>query len=289
MIKNIEAKSILSKLNRNDSMFGISYNMNLYRGCQHGCIYCDTRSDCYGIGDISQISVKTNAIELLHKELRSKRKKGTIGTGSMNDPYMPIEAELGITRKALTEIADVKFPVHVITKGDIVTRDYDLLQEIGKTYAAVSVTITTFDDKLAKKIEPNAPNTSDRFKVLKFLAEKGIYTGITLMPLLPYVNDTEKNLISIIRKAYDMGVSYIIPMFGLTLRKGNREYLYRVFEKEFPELRNTYELAFKEQYVCNSANYRQLERCFYTEAAKYNIAYRMRFYQPEPDPQLSLF
>lgn len=289
MVKNIEAKSILSKLNKNDWMFGISYNMNLYRGCQHGCIYCDTRSECYGVGDISQISVKTNAIELLRKELRSKKQKGTIGTGSMNDPYMPIEAELGMTRKALSEIAQAKFPVHVITKGDIITRDYDLLQEISKTYAAVSITITSFDDTLSEKIEPNAPNTSARFQALKFLAEKGIYTGITLMPLLPYINDTEKNMVSIIRKANDMGASYIIPMFGLTLRKGNRDYLYSAFDKGFQGLRDKYEQTFKEQYICNSPNYKHLEKSFYKEATKYGIPSRMRFYQPEPDQQLSLF
>lgn len=186
--KFIEAKTILSKLKQTDSWFGITYNMNLYRGCQHGCIYSDTRSECYGIGNISTISIKRNALELLSHELSSKRKnKGTIGTGSMNDPYMPIENRLRLTRQALQLIEKEKFPIHIITKSNLVTRDIDLLQEISKTYAAVSFTITTTDDWLAGKIEPNAPTSSSRFEALKQIADKGIYTGITLIPILPFI------------------------------------------------------------------------------------------------------
>lgn len=123
MTNYIEAKTILSKLKQQDTMFGISYNMNLYRGCQHGCVYCDTRSECYQVGDISNIRIKQNAIDLLHKEIKSKRTKGTIGTGSMNDPYMPIEKEIRLTKKALEVIATNKFPVHIITKSNLVVRD----------------------------------------------------------------------------------------------------------------------------------------------------------------------
>ncbi|HBN05534.1 MAG TPA: radical SAM protein, partial [Bacteroidales bacterium] len=171
-IKYIQAKSILSKLSHTDLWFGISYNMNLYRGCQHGCIYCDTRSECYGINDISQIRIKENAIELLQKELSSKRmQKATIGTGSMNDPYMPIEKEIRLTRKALELINKYKYPVHIITKSNLVERDVDLLEEISKTYSAVSFTITTFDDKLSNIIEPFAPSTSLRFKAIETLAK----------------------------------------------------------------------------------------------------------------------
>ena len=194
-VQYIEAKSILSKLRQKDTYFGITYNMNLYRGCQHGCIYCDTRSECYGVGDISRISVKKNALELLAKELASKRKnKATVGTGSMNDPYMPLEKELGITRRALEEIARARFPVHIITKSDLVMRDLDILKEISKTYAAVSLTITTGSDELSRKIEPGAPVSSDRFKALEYLAKNGIYAGVTLMTHLPFINDTQENI-----------------------------------------------------------------------------------------------
>src|SRR5699024_11107876 len=147
-VKSIETKSILSRLKSKDNYWGIAYNMNLYRGCQHGCIYCDTRSCCYGIGDISHISVKKNALELLDHELGTKRGKATIGTGSMNDPYMPLEKQMKLTGGALELIAKHRFPVHVITKSSLVTRDADLLQDIGRTYAAVSFTITTADDEM---------------------------------------------------------------------------------------------------------------------------------------------
>ena len=154
-MRYIETKTILSKLRTADRWFGIAYNMNLYRGCQHGCIYCDTRSDCYGIGDIAQIAVKRNALELLPAELRARRKKrATIGTGSMNDPYMPVERELRLTRRALGMIADDDFLVHVITKSSLAERDADILQEISATYAAVSFTVTCADDALSVRTEP---------------------------------------------------------------------------------------------------------------------------------------
>ena len=237
MINYIEAKSILSKLRSKDPFFGITYNMNLYRGCQHGCIYCDTRSECYQIHDISVISVKKNALELLPGELNSKRKnKATVGTGSMNDPYMPIEKELEMIRKALQLIATYKFPVHIITKSDLVERDMDILQDISKTYAAVSFTITTASDTLSRQLEPFAPVTSKRFKAMEQLAAKGIYTGITLMPVLPFINDTTDNIESIIKGAKDSGASYIIPMFGVTLRKGSRDYFYKALDTTFPDI-----------------------------------------------------
>lgn len=289
MIQEIEAKTILSKLRGKDNMFGLTYNMNLYRGCQHGCIYCDTRSECYGVGDISRISVKTNAIELLTKELKSKRTKGTIGTGSMNDPYMPVETELQMTRKALTIIAETKYPVHVITKSNTLMRDYDLLQEISKTYAAVSITITTANDMLSKKLELNAPPSSDRFKAIEFLAGKGIYTGITLMPLLPFINDDTMNIIEIVRQAKQAEAAYIIPMFGVTMRKGSRDYLYNAFDNQFPDMKSRYEKAFGDQYICNSPNYKLLENTFFNEIRKLGIPAFMKFYSPKENKQLTLF
>lgn len=289
-VKFIEAKSILSKYKEKDSWFGISYSMNLYRGCQHGCIYCDTRSECYGINDISSISVKQNSIELLKKELSSKRKiKGTIGTGSMNDPYMPIEKELEITRKALGVIADKKFPVHIITKSNLVERDIDILQDISKLYCAVSFTITTYDDILAKRIEPNAPKSSLRFEAIKHLAEKGIYTGITLMPILPFINDNEENIKSIIHKAKDSGASYIFPAFGVTLRKGSRDYFYKALDKDFKNIKEKYQTKFNEDYICPSPQSKKLEDIFNEETYKLGISNKIEFFNPKEDSQLSLF
>ncbi|MCL2290117.1 MAG: radical SAM protein [Bacteroidetes bacterium] len=290
MIQYIEAKSILSKLKTEDPYFGITYSMNLYRGCQHGCIYCDTRSECYGINDISNISVKKNALDLLVKELRSKKKnRATIGTGSMNDPYMPIEKELQITRKALKIIANNKFPIHIITKSSLPERDTDILQDISKIYAAVSFTITTANDTLSQKIEPHAPPTSERFKAMKSLAEKGIYTGVTLMPVLPFINDTTKNLTAIMQHAKESGASYILPMFGVTLRKGSREYFYNALDNDFTELKEKYQSHFGEQYECFSPNYKILKETFQELCIKLEINSRMKFYQPKTVQQLSIF
>jgi len=290
MIQYIEAKSILSKLRQEDKWFGITWNMNLYRGCQHACIYCDTRSDCYGVGDISTISVKKNALDLLAKELVSKRKnRATIGTGSMNDPYMPVEKELLMTRKALQIIAREKFPVHVITKSHLVERDADLLQDISKIYAAVSFTITTSDDSLSQKIEPNAPPSSERFKAMKLLAEKGIYTGVTMMPILPFINDTIENINAIVRQAKESGASYILPMFGMTLRKGSREYFYKVLDNDFEGIREKYQSNFGDLYECFSPNYKKLKNTFKEQCDKFGIEKRMHFYSPKVYQQQTIF
>jgi DNA repair photolyase len=213
MIRKIQAKTVLSKVKGNDNWFGLTYNMNLYRGCQHACIYCDSRSTCYQLGDLSDIRYKENAIEILTKELRSKKVRGTIGFGSMNDPYMPVERKMGLTRNALKVVSYYKFPVHIITKSNLVIRDIDLLKEISKIYAAISFTITTADDELAKKIEPAAPSPSERFEAIRELNKKGIYAGITLMPVLPYINDTEQHIQLLMDKAIESGAKYIIPFF----------------------------------------------------------------------------
>ncbi len=286
----IQAKSILSKLKQQDSWFGITYNMNLYRGCQHGCIYCDTRSECYKVGDISQISVKQNALELLAKELASKRKnKATIGTGSLNDPYMPIEKELQLTRKALQIIASHKFPVHIITKSNLVERDTDILQKLSKIYTAVSFTITCAADSLAQKVEPNASLTSERYKAMKILADKGIYTGITLMPVLPFINDTTENIEILMRQAKDSGASYILPMFGVTLRKGSRDYFYKALDHAFPAIKTKYQSVYGERYECFSDNHRKLSDLFYNLCTTLGIDTKMKFYKPPTYEQPLLF
>ena len=315
-MRYIETKTILSKLRTADRWFGIAYNMNLYRGCQHGCIYCDTRSDCYGIGDIAQIAVKRNALELLPAELRARRKKrATIGTGSMNDPYMPVERELRLTRRALGMIADERFPVHVITKSSLAERDADILQEISATYAAVSFTVTCADDALSVRTEPGAPASSERFRAMAALAAKGIYTGVTMMPLLPLINDTRENVEAIVRRAKDAGASYILPMFGVTLRSGSREHFHAALEpgepalqggmemlrsgsrehfhaaleRGFPGLKARYEACFGNRYECFGPNCRALDDTFRNLCAKLGLETRMRFYAPTLPEQGSLF
>ena len=196
----ILSKSILSS-QKEDPWFGTKYSMNIYRGCQHACIYCDSRSACYKLGELSHIRVKENALQLLHKELHAKRVKGTIGTGSMNDPYMPAEREERIIREALKIIAHHKFPVHIITKSDLVLRDMDIIKEISRIYAAVSITITTANDALAKIIEPVSPPSSYRFNAISVLSANEIYTGITLMPRLPFINDSVKEIKLLLEQA----------------------------------------------------------------------------------------
>ena len=263
---------------------------SLQRLPAYSCHPNDKRSDCYGIGDIAQIAVKRNALELLPAELRARRKKrATIGTGSMNDPYMPVERELRLTRRALGMIADERFPVHVITKSSLAERDADILQEISATYAAVSFTVTCADDALSVRTEPGAPASSERFRAMAALAAKGIYTGVTMMPLLPLINDTRENVEAIVRRAKDAGASYILPMFGVTLRSGSREHFHATLDREFPGLKARYEACFGNRYECFSPSYRKLNDTFRNLCAKLGLETRMRFYAPTLPEQGSLF
>ena len=289
MIKNIQAKSILSPLrSKGFDPFGISYNMNIYRGCQHQCIYCDSRSNCYKIENFADILIKENAVELLKQELPAKRKKLTIGTGSMNDPYMPIEEDRGLTRQALELIYRYQFPIHIITKSNMVVRDLDILRDISKVYAAVSFTITTNDNELAKKIEPGAPLPSQRFEAMKILAAAGIYTGIIISPVLPWITDSESNITELLQHAHQVGAKYALMWPGLTQRHGQREWFYDQLDKQFPELKEKYIDHFGNTYECDSPNAEALNKTYYQICSKLRLATQMKFYKPV-DPQISLF
>ncbi len=282
MIKDIQAKTLLARVKGPDEWFGLYYNFNLYRGCGHHCIYCDSRSECYQIEDFDgEILVKANAVELLRKELGSKRVVGTIGTGSMNDPYMPLEVVKQLTRRALEVIAESGFPIHIITKSDLVLRDLDLLKQVAQTYAAVSFTVTTADDDLAKVLEPGAPVSSRRFSAMRKLSENGILTGLTLMPVLPFIEDTEANIRRIIELAHEHGAGYIIPAFSVTLRDRQRAYFYSKLDKHFPGLRIRYERAFGERYSAHSPNSARLEKLFRELCAQYGIAAKMPVFLPQ--------
>lgn len=288
MATEILAKTLLSSARQPDKWFGIKHTMNLYRGCQHQCIYCDSRSECYQIADFAEIQVKVNALERLSDEIRRKRVKGTIGTGSMNDPYMPIEAERRLTRGALQIIAAAKFPVHIITKSDLVLRDADILQEIQRVYAAVSFTITSADDALSKKLEPGAPVSSRRFAALKTLNENGITAGVTMMPILPFLEDSDENIRALLRMAGEAGARYVLPAFGLTLRDRQRAYFYEKLDRFFPGLSEQYRRRYGEKYWAESPRARRLGEIFNEECARLGLASKMPFYQPESE-QLKLF
>ncbi|HJJ31527.1 MAG TPA: radical SAM protein [Methanocorpusculum sp.] len=242
----IQAKSLLSPKN----------GMNVYRGCTHGCIYCDSRSSVYQMNHaFEDVAVKENAPELLEAALSRKRKRCMIGFGSMSDPYIPLERELKMTRKCLGIISQYRFGVSLITKSDLILRDIDLITEINeKAKAVVSITLTTADDVLCKKIEPHVCTASRRAEVLCALHDAGIATVVWLCPFLPFINDTEENMMSLLKICRDTHVHGVLCFgTGLTLREGNREYLYEQFEKDFPGMKERYQETFGDSYECASA------------------------------------
>lgn len=279
MVKEVQAKSLLVTCKKPSMWFGVKYNFNIYRGCEFQCIYCDSRSECYGIEDFSDLIVKANAIELLRKELSSKRKKGTVGTGSMGDPYTISEKKYCLTRKALEVIAEFRYPVHITTKSNLVLRDIEVLEEINKVYASVSITLTTTYDDLARKIEPFAPSPTDRLKALGVLSTLGICTSITMMPVLPYIEDNEGNIVDIVRLANDYGVKHIVPCLGMTLRDRQRAYYYKKLDEFFPGLRQKYEKRFGTNYNCSVNNSKKLRDVFYEACNKYGISTKMPSYE----------
>lgn len=290
MYKPIQAKVLLSHNKQPDTYFGLRYNMNLYRGCEHRCIYCDSRSECYQIEDFDgEVLVKVNAIELLRKELASKRVKGVIGLGSMNDPYMPLEAEINLAGRALEVIAEFGFPVHIITKSDLVLKDLETLRRIAQVYASVSFTITTADDDLAAKVEPLAPRPSARLAAMRVLADNGIQAGVTMMPILPFIEDTEENIAGVVEQAAAAGASYILPSMGMTLRDRQRAYYYRQLDRLFPGLREKYQRVYGDRYSCHAPYSKKLYAIFGTLCMQHGVATKLPQYAPQAAEQLSLF
>ena len=262
----VKAKTILSAHN----------GMNIYRGCQHGCIYCDSRSACYGMGhDFEDIEVKENALELLDAALRRKRCRCMIGTGSMSDPYMPLENELGYTRRALELIHRHGFGATVLTKSDAVLRDLELLSAINESAkAVVQMTLTTCDEALCRIIEPGVCGTQARFRALMKLRKAGIPTVVWLCPILPYINDSEDNIRSILDYCAQAGVYGIVNFgMGLTLRQGSREYCYRMLDRHFTGLKERYMREYGLAYELLSPNSARLEAIFRETCEKAGITH----------------
>ena len=259
-----DAKTILSAKN----------GMNLYRGCTHGCIYCDSRSTCYQMDhDFEDVEVKQNAPALLDAALRAKRTPCMIGTGSMSDPYLPLERELRLTRTCLELVERYGFGVTLITKSNLVLRDLDLLKRINeKTKCVVQITLTTYDETLCRIIEPNVCTTKERFETLKVLRDHNIPTVVWLCPILPFINDTEENLRGILGYCQDAGVFGILCFgFGLTLRDGNRAYFYNKLDRYFPGLKQKYSKMYGNSYSLESPNSPALWRIFQEECTKNGI------------------
>ena len=283
-----EVKGILSSNN----------GMNIYRGCTNGCIYCDSRSKCYQINhDFEDIEVKSNAVELLEDRLKSKRKKCMIGTGSMTDPYMHLESEIGNTRKCLGLIEKYGFGVTIITKSNLILRDLDLLKKINeKAKCVVQITITTFDEELCKIIEPNVSTTKERFEVLKTMRNNGIPTVVWLCPILPFINDNEENIKGLLNYCKEAKVWGILCFgMGMTLREGDREYYYEKLDEHFPGLKEKYIAEYGGRYSIHSPNSESLMKLFHKECKANNIVYNTKeIFEflgelPEKDTQLNLF
>ncbi len=274
------------------------YGMNIYRGCTHGCIYCDSRSRCYQFTHpFEDIEVKRNAPELLEKALNSKRRKCMIGTGSMSDPYMHCEEQLRLTRKCLEIIRDHGFGAAVQTKSDRILRDIDLLDEINRSAkCVVQITLTTYDDDLCRIIEPNVCNTKRRIEVLEHMQERGIPTVVWLTPILPFINDTAENTTAILRECARTGVKGIIDFgMGLTLRDGDREYYYAALDRHFPGMKERYIRQYGNAYELPSPNSGILIKLFHEFCADHGImskpddCFRYMHELPERFCQMSLF
>ena len=287
----VDAKGILSG---NDGHWG----MNIYRGCSHGCIYCDSRSRCYQFTHpFEDIEVKQNAPELLEAALRSKRKKCMIATGSMSDPYMHCEEKLRLTRKCLEVIMRYGFGATLLTKSDRVLLDMDLLEEIHrKTKCVVQMTLTTYDDDLCRIVEPNVCTTRRRIEVLEEMRHRGIPTVVWLTPILPFINDTEDNIRAILAECIRVGVKGIICFdMGLTLREGDREYYYAALDKSFPGMKKRYIQRYANAYALPSPIAKELMGLFWNTCRQHGLlctpedcfAYLNDF--PEPFEQTSLF
>ena len=284
----VNTKGILSATN----------GMNMYRGCTHGCIYCDARSKCYGFTHaFEDIEVKQNAPELLERALRSKRKKCMIGTGAMCDPYMHCEEKLGLTRKCLELIDRYEYGLAIQTKSNRILRDLDLLKSINeKAKCVVQMTLTTYDEALCKVLEPNVSTTKERFEALKIFRENGIPTVVWLSPILPFINDTKENIEGILNYCIGAKVHGIICFdMGLTLRDGDREYFYAALDKHFPGLKQKYHRKYGYAYEILSDNRKELmqyfRKCCEENGIIHNIdecfAYLHEF--PEKYEQMTLF
>lgn len=281
-------KSILSSQN----------GINLYRGCTHGCIYCDSRSDVYQMNHrFEDIEIKRNAIQILEQELRRKRKPCMIGTGAMSDPYLHIEDDLKLTRQSLELIDKYGFGLAIQTKSAKILRDLDLLNSINQhSKCVVQMTLTTFDDDLCRILEPNVSTTKERIHALNVLRDNNIPTVVWLCPILPFINDTEENLLNILNACIQANVKGIICFgFGVTLRNGNREYFYKQLDRHFPGMKKKYIQTFGNSYVCNSPNQERLMQIFTDVCTANNILHKpddifsyLRQYESKT-VQLSLF
>ncbi len=268
----VKTRTIMTKADGGDKWFGIDYHMNLYKGCSFGCIYCDSRSDCYHISNFDEVKTKVDALEILESELASKGYRGVVSFGKLSDPYNPYEEKLEITRNALKLILKYGFGVSIDTKSDLILRDLDLLTEIAKTNSViVKISITTYDDELAKKLEPYVLSSTKRFEVLKKLRKAGIFAGVLMTPVLPFLTDNEENIRQMIECSKKADAKFIYTKMGMNLKTNQRAYYYRKIEELYPGLSQDYEAVYGNKNVCNSLQYRHLMEIFLNLSHQYGI------------------
>lgn len=295
-IEYISAKSIVHRT-KDSSWFGADYSMNIYRGCSHGCIYCDSRSDCYHNDRFDQVRAKADALRIIRDDLARKVKPGVAATGSMSDPYNPFERDLLLTRYALTLLEAYGFGTAVATKSDLITRDIDILSSIRRTMPVIcKLTVTTCDDALAAKIEPYAPSPSRRLAALGELSKAGLFAGVLMMPILPFLEDSADNICAVVDCAADAGARFVYPALGMTCRAGQREFFLQQLESRFPgqELAARYRRRYGTRYYCSAPKARALWDVFQEQCSRRGLLYSMRHIvaasrRGYETPQLSLF
>ncbi len=275
-MQTIPAKTIVTTTKNGSGWFGARYNMNIYRGCCHGCIYCDSRSECYRNNAFDTVRSKEDALRIIRDDLRRKAQSGVVSTGAMSDPYNPFEEKEQLTRHALELIAAYGFGAAIATKSGLIVRDIDVLSEIKETSPVLcKLTLTTTDDALARKIEPYAPAPSVRLDAIARLCEAGLPVCVLLMPVLPWITDSEDNIRSIVRQAGEAGAKYIYPALGVTLRDRQRTFYYDALDREFPGLREKYVYRYGNRYKCTVPDVRALWEVFVGECDTAGIFYRM--------------
>ncbi len=271
-METVQARQLLTPLQATDDFFHSDYNLNLYRGCSHGCIYCDSRSVCYQLDRFDQVRVKADALSMLREELRLKRRTGLVSTGAMSDPYNPFEAEMEITRGAFMLLRQYGFGAGFTTKSALAARDADILHDIQRgAPVRACFSITCAQDDLSMKIEPASSPASKRFEALEALSRAGIFAGVWLNPVLPFITDTEENILAILRRTKECGGQFIVCHFGMTLRTGNREYFYQALDRDFPGIKARYAKAFGLDYMCPSPRARELGEVFYKECERLHL------------------
>ena len=273
----LPAKHLLHR-SRDTRWFGTDHTMNIYRGCCHGCLYCDSRSACYQNPDFDTVKAKADALRILRDDLARKVRPAFIATGAMSDPYNPFEASLQLTRHALELIDAYQCGAAIATKSDLIVRDGDILASIARHSPVIcKLTITTTDDALAARLEPGAPSPSRRLAALRELADRGLFAGVLLMPVLPFLEDTEENVLEVVERAAEAGASFVYPALGVTMREGQREYFLQGLEDAFPgqELRARYLRRYGDRYWCASPRARRLWEVFSRRCGQLGMRYRM--------------